>query len=77
MTKTQQLHQWLLERSGWVYLCEIPFESFGLSKPAANETLNRLCRQGCVDFRIQGIKQYRANNKPLSVRGDHQRRRYK
>lgn len=69
MTKTAKLHKWLLAQGGWVYLCEVPLERFGMSKPAASETLNRLCNAGCADFRIQGLKQYRAKNKPMPVRG--------
>jgi len=62
MNKTQMLHKWLQEKADWVYLNEIPSQNFNLTRQSTHETLTRLCNSGRADFRILGLKQYRAKN---------------
>jgi len=62
MTKTEQLLRWLKNKQDWIYLSDVPFSNFNMSRQSASETLTRLCNQGRADFRIQGLKQYRAKN---------------
>lgn len=59
-SKAQQLLQWAKQHGGWFYLNEVPFASFGMSRADASSALIAFCRRGKMDFRIQGIKQYRA-----------------
>ena len=61
MTKRDKLHEWLLSLGDWLYLVEIPHDRFGMSKASCSSTLRELCDQGRADFRVIGLKQYRAN----------------
>jgi hypothetical protein len=56
--KRDLLYKWAQEK-GWFYLCEVPYESFGMSRATASTALIDLCKRGKADFRIQGLKQYR------------------
>jgi len=60
MTKRERLHKWLLAQGDWLYLNEIPHERFDMSKPSLNSALRDLCNHDLADFRIVGLKQYRA-----------------
>lgn len=69
MTKRDQLHKWLLRIDDWVYLAEVPYQRFDMSKEACSSALAYFCKQGRADYRIVGIKQYRANDVPPLKRG--------
>ena len=58
MKKRDLLYKWA-QGKDWFYLCEVPYESFGMSRAAASTALIDLCKQGRADFRIVGLKQYR------------------
>ena len=58
VTKKFVLIGWAKGRD-WFYLNEVPFASMGMSRAAASSALISLCEKGYMDFRIQGIKQYR------------------
>lgn len=60
MTKRERLHKWLLRQPEWVYLRDIPHELFDMTKPSLNSALTDLCRFELADFRIVGMKQYKA-----------------
>jgi len=59
INKTKRLHLWLLRQPDWIYLNEVPYKEFDLSREAAHETLTRLCNTNRADFRIMGLKQYK------------------
>ena len=69
MTKREALHHWLEKQGDWVYLNEVPFAQLGMSRAACSSSLIALCQHGCADFRIVGIKQYRATSVPLPPQG--------
>jgi hypothetical protein len=56
--KRDQLLKWAHGRD-WFYLSEVPFLNFGMSRATASTTLIDFCKQGKMDFRVQGLKQYR------------------
>lgn len=60
MKKREQLHNWLMSISDWAYLVEVPHELFGMSKPTCSSALQDFCNQGRAEFRVIGLKQYRA-----------------
>lgn len=60
MTKRDKLHEWLMLMGDWLYLIEIPHERFGMSKATCSSALQDMCNQGRADFRVVGLKQYRA-----------------
>jgi len=59
MTKRDQLHSWLLRVGDWVYLAEVPYQRFDMSKETCSSALTDFCTQGRAEFRVVGIKQYR------------------
>ena len=69
MTKRDKLHEWLYMMGDWLYLSEIDHERFGMSKASCSSTLRELCDQGRCDFRVIGLKQYRANPVDAIKRG--------
>lgn len=69
MTKRDKLHAWLLTKGDWVYLREVPYEIFGLTRAACSTALRDLCDFGRADFRIVCNKQYRAVNAPAPGKG--------
>jgi hypothetical protein len=69
MTKRDQLHEWLMLIGDWVYLSEIDHERFGMSKAGCSSALIDLCTQGRADYRVIGLKQYRANDVPAPKKG--------
>ena len=64
MTKRDQLHEWLFMMGDWLYLVEIPHERFGMSKATCSSALTDFCTQGRADYRVIGLKQYRAHDLP-------------
>jgi len=58
MTKREKLIKWASKR-GWFYLCEVPYQSMGMTRATTSSALIHFCERGVMDFRIQGIKQYR------------------
>lgn len=59
MTKREKLHKWLMLMGDWVYLSEVPYVHWGMSRETCSTALIDLCRQERVEFRVVGIKQYR------------------
>ena len=69
MTKRDKLHAWLLEQPDWLYLNQIPHEEFGMTKPSLHSALRDLCESGRADYRIAGVRQYRAKQADAPKRG--------
>lgn len=69
MTKRDKLHEWLLRIGDWVYLAEVPYQRFDMSKETCSSALADFCTQGRADYRVVGIKQYRANDVPPPKKG--------
>lgn len=61
VTKRNLLLGWAKGRD-WFYLSEVPLELIGMSRPSASSALIHLCEKGIMDFRIQGLKQYRVRD---------------
>jgi hypothetical protein len=61
MKKRDRLLKWAVGKD-WFYLNEVPFDNFGMSRATASTALADFCKQGKMDFRIQGIKQYRVRS---------------
>jgi hypothetical protein len=60
MKKTDMLLDWLKQKNDWVYLLDVPHQTFGMSKAQASSALISFCNKNLCDFRIRGLKQYRA-----------------
>ena len=60
MTKRDKLHAWLLAKGDWTYLSEVPYAQFNLTYESCSGALRDLCKYGRADFRVVGLKQYRA-----------------
>lgn len=58
ITKRQRLLNWSKER-GWFYLSNVPYDTIGMSRQTCSSALIDFCEQGKMDFRIQGLKQYK------------------
>ena len=69
MTKRDHLHEWLMLIGDWVYLSEVPYIRLGMSKETCSSALADFCKQGRADFRVLGLKQYRANDVPAPKKG--------
>lgn len=69
MTKIDKLHRWLLKKGEWLYLSQVPHEKFEMSKQTCHTALTSLCNYGCAQFRIVGLKQYKALDAQLPTRG--------
>lgn len=61
MTNRDKLHAWLLAQGDWLYLMDVPYKRFGMTKETCSSALRDFCNQGRADFRIVGLKQYKAN----------------
>lgn len=59
MSKRDRLLEWAKSKD-WFYLNEVPGEMFAMSRASVSSALIDLCRRGKMDFRIVGLKQYRA-----------------
>ena len=59
MKKRDMLLDWAKDQN-WFYLPDVPYQSFGMSRQTASTALIDFCRQGKMDFRVVGIKQYKA-----------------
>ena len=58
ITKRQRLLNWAKGRD-WFYLANVPYDNLGMSRQTCSSALIDFCEQGRMDFRIQGIKQYK------------------
>jgi predicted transcriptional regulator len=63
MKKTDMLFNWLKQKNDWVYLMDVPHETFGMSKAQLSSALISFCNQGRCDFRVIRMKQYRVKEK--------------